>query len=1004
MHIPFTNGTPSLDMLSHLPPLPIDIDFRSRNTVETGAGVLRAIQKRTRIRRIVLKVSPPTLEKLIATMNKRFPQLEHLSLSSTTRPQEGTKLMIPRTFLAPKLRHLELPCIYLPTGLPLLTFTHALVTLKLADIKAPGYFTPDDLVTQLWHIPQVEDVSIGFSTPMPRPNAEGDLSLPPIALTKLPALRRLDFRGVGAYLESLLPRISAPLLDRFNITLFNQLTFTLPHLSHFTDATERLRYPIAKIIFNPGAVSFVVGSGEQPGKEPFSLRINCKHFDWQVHSAAQVCAALEPVLSFAETLTLQVEEQSLPPGWPSDIDGVAWHDLLGPFSNVKKLCIGYPLASKLSTAMESENAKLVLGLLPELQELEVKLGVAHADIAFAALVNARRLANRPVRMSVIGGLPALLKEPSPPWALQEKVRHDGSSLRIHFLYVNPVQVLVPSAPTSSVRPGYDILRTTVYPLDDNILLTIFDYCRLDDEESWNLKLRWCKLSHVCRKWRQIIHRSFFHLNIHIPFANGTLPSDVLSHLPPLPIVVDHRSRDAGGADAGVLHAMQQSDCAHRTDLQTPSPTPDEWTVPTDEPLSKLEYPSHSSTTKPRNGTNTKLMIPGTFPAPNLRHRKSRATCLLKALPLLASTIPLVALKLTDIRTSGYFAPEELVVQLQQLPQLEELSIGFSIPLPRPHAEGKLLLPPTPPTTLPVLRRLEFHGVSAYLESLIAQISAPLLERFNITLFNQLTFPLQHLSHLVKTTEALRHPFAKVIFNSEGVSFAGGPRAELSDGGFGLQVKCKQFDWQMNAATQICAALAPVLSVAEEVMLEFDGPPSPDWRNAVDDGKAWRELLGTFTGAKQVRIVCPHAPEFSAFLESYLAELAPGLGLGQLSAPRRRRLDAQVEPERKNNASATSTTDSDSDSRTTLSSDLPVQSQPHLPLTHVQCSVSTESFEVIGEDDYSPSAPDPDPDPDPAPAKKNWFRRNVVARVWKGLGSRVRAGRSSVVRLVSSPFK
>lgn len=429
MHIPFTNGTPSLDMLSHLPPLPIDIDFRSRNTVETGAGVFGAIQKRARIRRIILKVPAPTLEKLIVTMNKRFPQLEYLSLSSTTRPKEGTQLMIPRTFLAPKLRHLELPCIYLPTGLPLLTFTHALVTLKLSDIKAPGYFTPDDLLTQLRHIPQLEDISIGFSAPLPRPSAEGELSLPPIALTKLPALRCLDFRGVGPYLESLLPRISAPLLERFNITLFNQLTFTLPHLSHFVDATERLRNPIAKIIFNPGAVSFVVGSGEQPSKEPSILRINCKHFDWQVHCATQVCGALEPVLSFAETLTLEVEEQSLPPDEQNDIDGVAWHDLLVPFGNVKKLCIGYLLASKLFTAMESEHAKLVLGLLPELQELEVKLGIAHADTAFAALVNARRLANRPVRMSVIGGLPVLQKEPSPPWK-QETVRHDGSSPRI----------------------------------------------------------------------------------------------------------------------------------------------------------------------------------------------------------------------------------------------------------------------------------------------------------------------------------------------------------------------------------------------------------------------------------------------------------------------------------------------------------------------------------------------------------------------------------------------
>jgi hypothetical protein len=407
MHIPFTNGRPSLNLLSHLPPLRIDIDYRSVDAAETAAGVLYAIQQRTRIRRIVLQAPSQTLKKLIATMDKHFPQLEYLSLSSTTRTTEATKLMIPRTFLALKLRHLELPTIYLLTELPLLTFTYTLVTLKLADIKAPGYFTPVELVTQLQHIPQLEDVSIGFSTPMPRPNTEGGLLLPPTAPIKLPALRGLDFRGVSTYLESLLPRISAPHLERFDVTLFNQLTFTLPHLSHFAGTAKGLRNPNAKIHFNREAVSFVLETDERSKESTFGLRISCMQFDWKIHSATQVCRALEPVLSFAKELTLDVEDQTLPSDWQNDIDGMAWHDLLAPFSSVKKLCIGPPFASGLFTAMQSNDAKLVQGILPELQELEI----VHGDTEFTTFVDARRLSNRPVRLSICRALPEKVRHP-----------------------------------------------------------------------------------------------------------------------------------------------------------------------------------------------------------------------------------------------------------------------------------------------------------------------------------------------------------------------------------------------------------------------------------------------------------------------------------------------------------------------------------------------------------------------------------------------------------------
>jgi hypothetical protein len=80
-----------------------------------------------------------------------------------------------------------------------------------------------------------------------------------------------------------------------------------------------------------------------------------------------------------------------------------------------------------------------------------------------------------------------------------------------------------------------------------------------------------------------------------------------------------------------------------------------------------------------------------------------------------------------------------VTRLSSLPQLEELSLGFYIPVPRPSAERELLGAHGAPVTLPNLKTLRFLGVSAYLESLVAQIRAPCLQELSIKLFNQIAF-------------------------------------------------------------------------------------------------------------------------------------------------------------------------------------------------------------------------------------------------------------------------
>lgn len=560
-------------------------------------------------------------------------------------------------------------------------------------------------------------------------------------------------------------------------------------------------------------------------------------------------------------------------------------------------------------------------------------------------------------------------------------KHCSRTLRVDHLPAL-TEVLPPSAPTSE-RPGYGVLYTTADMLNGDVLLAIFHHYQLDNERDWNRKLRWCKLSHVCRKWRHLIYQSSFHLNMHILFTNGTPPLDLLAHLPPLPLVVDYQGGDADD-DTGIIHAIQHRDRVLRIVYQAPCLHLGRFVASMHESFPRLEFISLSSTTKPEEGT--RLMLPSTFLAPNLRHLPLHGIFLPKGLPFLASAFSLITLKLTDIPSHGYFSPETLATQLQHNPQLEELSVGFSTPLPRPSTEGELLRAPITHTALPALRWLEFRGVSAYLEGLVARITFPLLERINITLFNQLDFTLPHLSNVIRTTETLRHAMTNVVFNRVGVSFIVGPHDQSGEGIFSLNISCKHFDWQIGSAIQICGALLPVLSAAEELTLDFEEESlPPDWQNAVD-AMVWHGILWPFTSVKKLSIGHPLASELSNALESDDA----GLVLELL--PELQELEAQVESGDLDNAFATFI-----DAR--LFAGNPV----HLSVSPVVISraVPTQSAPTENEPPVPPQPTQDENEPPahrhplllPAPVQKNWFRRAVVEPVRRRLRSRARTGSS-----------
>ena len=420
---------------------------------------------------------------------------------------------------------------------------------------------------------------------------------------------------------------------------------------------------------------------------------------------------------------------------------------------------------------------------------------------------------------------------------------------------------------------FNVPYPTVYLFDDDILLGIFRCYRLDKNNGWNHRLGWLKLSQVCQRWRHLIHGCAFRLGIYIEFPNlnGTRAVDVMEQLPPLPLFIHYRyARHTAlteQEELGIYNALQLHDRVRRIDLELPPSVLRRVFVLPDEKFPILEHVSISFGTTTEN--NRSLTLPNAFRAsfwaPNLRHLTLPSIRPPRDLQLLTSTVSLVTLVLSDIIPSSYFHPRLLVTRLQFLPQLKELSIGFSTLIPPLGTESGLLLGgQRAPVTLPGLKILQFKGVSAYLESLIAQIRVPHLERLLITLFNQIAFALPHLSHLINITKAIKLPNANIFFGQNEVYITTvhdhGSLRRLEKGPFFLRVACNQLNCKIKYASQICHSLTSALSGVEGLTLylyhdenRWDNWIRTELRKGAIDSATWHNLLRSFVGLRELRI-------------------------------------------------------------------------------------------------------------------------------------------------------
>ena len=397
-----TYRTPVAEMLAHSPPLPLIIDYFDEYddiTTEDEEGILLALEHRDRVHSIRLRMPFQSPKKLTNAVDDEFAILECLVIVPLI--DTNLSLALPKTFQAPHLRHLLLSNFALPIGSPLLTTAQTvnLVSFVLEDIPPSAYFHPNNLLQLLLHIPRLEMLSIHFESPVPNRDVERQLLQSPIITTHiiLPNLRIFAFGGTSAYLAALLPPTTTPLLETLQIEFVGQVSFPLPRLQQFISTIENLRFSRATLTFNGYVISLSVYPHEV-ARVALEMEFDNGLRGLPVASAAQMINSLRLSFLSVEELTLEyINNIYMSLGWTNEATRPQWRELLGSFSNLKKLQVPWDLIPAVCCSLEAKDGESPMGLLPELEELSYS-GSGDDRDAFTKFIVSRQNAGHPVAL------------------------------------------------------------------------------------------------------------------------------------------------------------------------------------------------------------------------------------------------------------------------------------------------------------------------------------------------------------------------------------------------------------------------------------------------------------------------------------------------------------------------------------------------------------------------------------------------------------------------------
>jgi hypothetical protein len=193
-----------------------------------------------------------------------------------------------------------------------------------------------------------------------------------------------------------------------------------------------------------------------------------------------------------------------------------------------------------------------------------------------------------------------------------------------------------------------------------------------------------------------------------------------------------------------------------------------------------------------------------------------------------------------------------------MPQLETLLIVFLYPVPNIEVERQLMHSPitAAPVTLLNLRWCVFRGVSAYVEAVVSQMTAPRLEKLGIQFFKQLTFSVPRLLQFMDLTENLAgFNSVKFKFSVDKVYVEMYPNLsdEVKKHAFSIYVDSWHLDWQVFSMAQILNSSSQIFSAVEHLTLEHEEHSWSSREHNEVDRTEWRNLLRPFSKVKTLRV-------------------------------------------------------------------------------------------------------------------------------------------------------
>jgi hypothetical protein len=419
---------------------------------------------------------------------------------------------------------------------------------------------------------------------------------------------------------------------------------------------------------------------------------------------------------------------------------------------------------------------------------------------------------------------------------------------------------------------------TIDNLPGDVLLEIFDAYRKDMElkvryeKLWNSNDGWFKLTHVCPRWRHLIHLSPTRLHVHLLFTpRRSSRALMLKNLPPFPVLVDYRASSWTEREENLaLAALRHRSRVRRIAIRRPYQCMVKLLRALSHPFPELE----SLEICPSLCLDSELpILPARFrllsgSAPCLRRLTLREVEPRYLSPLLSTSTALVELTLSLHTEWGLSLEVLLLSHLRSMSCLRHLDLSliyqFDTIIPDPP------LPAGTGDVIPLskLAHLIFRGHILHFQALVVGLTAPSLRHPDARLSGSLSnlFPIPHLCKLIRDTEC-RFTAVRLVFSRSKLEFYARTGSQFVD-----EPPFRIIIHEDVSLEQMGQELSEPLSTVEDLIIALDDPPFEESHTP----SQWRGLFYHLPRVKNIQVSSKEALNVAQSFQQGGQELAMDL--------------------------------------------------------------------------------------------------------------------------------